>query len=110
MANYVPLFPAVSNSTDLKAPTSSRLKFVEAMRFGSGYSSRSLVGYIAGELSNVTPAAYADYVQGQNWPLILGIVRKLLLQHSQEEVSKILHEQFINILPPELIRQEAQCK
>lgn len=93
---------------DLAAPKAARFKFVDAIRFGSGYSSRSLVGYVAGDISHVSPAAYADYVEGQNWPLMLGIVRDLLLTCSQEEAATKLHEDFLNILPPELSRQEAK--
>ena len=39
----------------------------DAIRFGPGYSSSSLIYYCNGDLTFVTPAAYTDYVQNNNW-------------------------------------------
>lgn len=62
-----------------------------------GYTSRTLVAYIAGELPFVTRGAKADYVD-RDWPRARSRVIDLLEEgHSYEEVATKLHAEWFQM-------------
>lgn len=65
----------------------------EAVKY-SGYSSQSLVAYVQGELAFVTPGAYADYVEKEDWPSLHGRVKTLIDDLGQEGAAEALFDQL----------------
>ena len=68
--------------------------FATAMKV-SGYSSSSICHYVAGTtgIVHVTPGAYMDYLQGNDWEPIYRKVKALVDEHGIDEAAKIMHEE-----------------
>ena len=73
----------------------------DSLAFGSGYSSVSVVAYVEGHIGHVTPAAYSDYIEGNDWPELLETIRKLLDKHGEKDTAALLHK----LRKPKLERQ-----
>lgn len=87
------------STASLEAPVGRCFKNLsDSIAFGRGYSSRSLVSYIVGDLTHVSPAAYVDYVQGKDWPTLLSRVREMLEENPEEDVAEALHISFLENL------------
>jgi hypothetical protein len=86
----------------LAAPVGQRFtNLADSLAFGSGYSSKSVVAYVAGHIEHVTPAAYIDYIEGNDWPELLETIRKLLDEYGEKDTVALLH----NLRKPKLERQ-----
>jgi hypothetical protein len=64
-----------------------------ALKF-NGYSSSSLCHYVAQTpgITHVTPGAYHDYVNGNNWNSLYFKVKNLIEQHGIDYAAEILYK------------------
>jgi hypothetical protein len=77
-----------------------------AMMFGSlndairynyyGYSSATVVYYINRDIDHVTPAAYADYIEGNNWTNLYNNVKDLINTIGVDETIIRIHRERFN--------------
>ena len=68
----------------------------DAIAYGQGISSRSVVAYVMGDIDHVTPGAYYDYIANKNWDYLLETVRNLLSDNSTEDTSEIIQKKFLS--------------
>jgi hypothetical protein len=77
----------------LPLPSTGGFPISETIKF-PGITSYTLVGYISGKYTHITPGAHFDYVKGNNWENLCSRIQNLLKEHKDEvKVAEILHSE-----------------
>jgi hypothetical protein len=67
------------------------LNLKDACKYGCGYTSSSLVHYVAGNINHVTPGAFNDYIYGADWPQLYLNVKDLIEKNGIDKSISLLY-------------------
>jgi len=77
----------------LITPPTGGFPISETIKF-PGITSYTLVCYISGKYTHITPGAHFDYVKDNDWEKLCSRIQNLLEEHKDEvKVAEILHSE-----------------
>ena len=80
-------------------PEGKQMAFEDAIKYGNGYTSKSLIAYLKGDINHITPGAYADYIEGRenDWSNIVYNILEIINENEETAPQRIHDIRKVNL-------------